>query len=172
MKKIIAILLTLTLLFSTIGSISYAANLSNEKTVATMDFVTMSDLHYYPETLMSDSEAWDDFCKNTVKQFTQSEQMIKTAIETALKRNPGLKYILVPGDLTKDSEYDAHVTLAGILEKYEKKYGVEFIVTTGNHDINQAKSVTYENGKQEKARALQADEFDVVLFSLRFCALS
>ena len=168
MKKLIAILLTLTLIFSTLGSISYAVDFSSEKTVATMDFATISDLHFYPESLMSDSKAWDDYCKGTTKQFPQSEQMIRTAIETAMTRNPDLKYILVPGDLTKDSEYEAHIALAALLEEYEEKYGVDFLVTTGNHDINQAKSTSFANGKQESTRALQANEFDDVYKNLGY----
>ena len=168
MKKFIAILLTLTLIFSTVGSISYAVDFSSEKTVATMNFATISDLHFYPEKLMSDSKAWDDYCKSTTKQFPQSEQIIRTAIETVMTRNPDLKYILVPGDLTKDSEYEAHTTIAAILEEYEEKYDINFLVTTGNHDINQAKSESFANGKPEAARALQADEFDDVYKNLGY----
>ncbi len=168
MKKLIAILLTLTLLFTTVGSISYAADTAGGKPVASMNFATISDLHFYPESMMSDSKAWDDYCKSTTKQFPQSEQMIRTAIETAMTRNPDLKYILIPGDLTKDSEYEAHTALAAILEEYEAKYGVDFLVTTGNHDINQAKAATFAKGKQEAARALQADEFDDVYANLGY----
>jgi 3',5'-cyclic AMP phosphodiesterase CpdA len=168
MKKIIAILLTITLLFTSIGCVSYAIDFKKDQAVTSMSFATISDLHFYPQSMMSDSKAWEDYCKSTTKQFPQSEQMLRTAIETAMARNPELKYILVPGDLTKDSEYEAHVALAAILEEYEEKYDVDFLVTTGNHDINQAKSVTFANGKQEAARALQADEFDDVYANLGF----
>lgn len=168
MKKFIAVLLTFTLIFSAVGLMSYAADFRNEKPVASMDFVTISDLHYYPESLMGDSAAWKAYCENTTKQFPQSEAIIRTAIETAVTRNPDLKYILVPGDLTKDSEYEAHIQLAAILEEYEEKYGIDFIVITGNHDINQDKSATFAGGKQETARAIQADEFDDVYKNLGY----
>ncbi len=168
MKKLIALLLTLTIAFSTIGSISYAIDSRSEKLASSMDFVTISDMHFYPDSLMSDSEAWRDYCDSTTKMFPQSEAMIRTAIETAVKRNPSLKYILVPGDLTKDGEYEAHVKLAEILEEYEEKYGIDFLVTTGNHDINQEKSSGFTNGKQEKVRTIQADEFDDVYKNLGY----
>ena len=167
MKKIIAIILTLALLFTTVGTVAYAVDFSS-KTVSTLNFVTMSDLHYYPESLITEGEEWDYFCKNSAKQFTQSEKMVKTALETAMKRNPDIKYIFVPGDLTKDSEYEAHVAIAKILEDYEKEYGVEFIVTPGNHDINQKNAVSYASGKEEKARALQAYEFADVYKNLGY----
>lgn len=168
MKKFIALLLTLTIVFSTLGSISYALDLRSEKVVSSMEFATISDLHFYPETLMSDSKAWNDYCNGSTKLFPQSESMIRTAIETAITRNPDLEYILVPGDLTKDGEYEAHVKLAEILEEYEEKYAVNILVTTGNHDINQSNASTFANGKQEKTRSIQADEFDDIYKNLGY----
>ena len=159
MKKLIAILLTLAIVFSAVSSITYAVDLKGEKTVATMDFVTISDPHFYPSSLMSDSPEWKDYCENTTKMFPQAEAIIRTAIETAVTRNPDLKYILIPGDLTKDGEYEAHLKFAAILEEYEEKYDVDFLVTTGNHDINQAKASSFASGKQEKTRGLQYNEF-------------
>ena len=120
MKKILAILLTLIMIFSAISVAAEAVDNSKGKVTATMDFATISDLHYYPESLMSDSQAWTDYVYNTTKMFPEAETMIRTSIETAMTRNPDLKYILVPGDLTKDGEYEAHTALAAILEEYEK----------------------------------------------------
>ena len=168
MKKLIALILTFVMIFSAISTAAAAIDFGKNKVTASMDFVTISDLHFYPESLMSDSKAWEDYCNSNVKMFPESETIIKTAIETALTRNPDLKYILVPGDLTKDGEYKAHTALASILQKYENDYGIEFIVTTGNHDINQAKSSSFVTGKEEKERALQFDEFAEVYKDLGY----
>ena len=168
MKKLIAILLTLTLIFSAVSSVTYAADLKGEKIVATMDFVTISDPHFYPSSLISDSAEWQDYMENTTKMFPQSEAMIRTSVETALTRNPDLKYILVPGDLTKDGEYEAHLKLAEIFEEYEEKYGVDFLVTTGNHDINQQKSSSFASGNQKKTRSLQYKEFAEIYSELGY----
>ena len=159
MKKLIALVLSVLLIFGSVSSIAYAKTAKGEKIVSDMSFVTISDPHFYPSSLMSDSDEWQDYCENTTKMFPQAEAMIRTAIETAVKRNPELKYILIPGDLTKDGEYEAHRAFAEILGEYEKKYDIDFLVTTGNHDINQAKSSSFASGKQEAARGLQATEF-------------
>lgn len=159
MKKLIALVLSVLLIFGSVSSIAYAKTAKGEKIVSDMSFVTISDPHFYPSSLMSDSAEWQDYCENTTKMFPQAEAMIRTAIETAVKRNPELKYILIPGDLTKDGEYEAHRAFAEILGEYEKKYDIDFLVTTGNHDINQAKSSSFASGKQEAARGLQATEF-------------
>jgi hypothetical protein len=168
MKKLIALILTVVMIFSAISTAAVAVDFGKNKVVASMDFATISDLHFYPESLMSDSKAWDDYCKSNVKLFPESETILKTAIETALTRNPDLKYILVPGDLTKDGEYKSHTTLASILTQYEKDYGIEFIVTTGNHDINQIYSSSFASGKEEKEPALQYDQFAEVYKDLGY----
>ena len=159
MKKIIALILTLVMIFSVISSAAVAVDFGKNKVTASLDFTIISDLHFYPESLMSDSKAWTDYCNSNVKMFPESEAIIRTAIETAMTRNPDLKYILVPGDLTKDGEYKSHTALVSILESYEKEYGVEFIVTTGNHDINQPYASSFATGKEEKETALQYDQF-------------
>ena len=168
MKKIIALLLTVILIFSTVSSIAYGAAAKGEKIVSEMDFVAISDPHFYPSSLMSDSAEWKYYCENTTKMFPQSEAMIRTSIETAVARNPELKYILIPGDLTKDGEYEAHRVFAEILKEYEDKYDVEFLVTTGNHDINQEKASSFASGKQETARRLQATEFPEIYADLGY----
>ena len=167
MKKIIAFLLTVVMVFSAIST-AFAADLGKTKVTSSMSFAVISDLHFYPESMMSDSKAWNDYCKSTTKMLPESEAMVRTAIETAMTRNPDLKYILIPGDLTKDSEYEAHTALVAILEEYEEKYGVEFLVTTGNHDINQAKSSSFASGKEETTRSLQSDEFATIYKNLGY----
>ena len=159
MKKIIALVLTVILIFSTVSSIAYGVTAKGDKIVSDMSFVTISDPHFYPSSLMSDSPEWKYYCENTTKMFPQSEAMFRTAVETAIKRNPDLRYILIPGDMTKDGEYEAHRAFAEILREYENKYDIDFLVTTGNHDINQAKSSSFASGKQESERCLQATEF-------------
>lgn len=169
LKRIVALLVVFSMLFSLGGNFSFAADLKDSEITSSLSFTTLSDLHVYPYSLTGDNcEEWQEYCKTNSKLLRQSEEIIKTAVETIALRNPELKYILVPGDLTKDSEYEAHLFLAELLEDLEEKYGVEFIVTTGNHDINQTKAVTYENGYKERTRALQADEFKEVYANLGY----
>ncbi len=169
LKRILALLVVFSMLFAMGSNLSFAGNFRDSEITSSLSFTTLSDLHIYPYSLTGDNcKAWQEYCKTNSKLFRQSEEIIRTAVETIVLRNPELKYILVPGDLTKDSEYEAHLYLANILEEYEEEYGVEFIVTTGNHDINQTKAVTYENGYEESTRALQANEFKEVYANLGY----
>ncbi len=168
-KRVISAVLCLAMIFSLVGTFSYAAELKDKTPVAKLDFITISDPHFYPESLMGNKcQAWIDYSSTNSKQFNQSEQMMRTAIETAMLRNPDLDYILIPGDLTKDGEYEAHTAFAALLEEYEAKYGINFLVTTGNHDVNQDRALTFANGKKEQTRTIQADEFDDVYKNLGY----
>ena len=163
-KRFLSVLLSLILIF---GAVSIAGNALNpaEEEIASLPFATVSDIHLYPESLMgSRSEEWLKSCRLESKCFNESEAILIHALDNiaARKDETGIKYILLPGDLTKDSEYEAHVRLAEILREYSDEYGFKFLVTTGNHDINNKDACTFENDKEEPARAITAAEFPVV----------
>lgn len=158
-KKALCLVLALCMLFGLMTTSSVAKpNTGSIK--SELSFVTMSDPHYYPASLTgNDCDAWLEYCAMNSKLYRQSDAIVRTALDTMLIRNPELKYIFVPGDLTKDSEYEAHVGLAKIFGEYEEKYGVEFIVTAGNHDINSPRASTFVNGKEEEGRSITVSEF-------------
>ncbi|MGN0468418.1 MAG: metallophosphoesterase [Acutalibacteraceae bacterium] len=162
LRKILAVVLCLAMLTGIIQITSVAAD---ERTVSSLPFMSVSDIHYYPESLMGNkTDAWLEFCRLDSKMYNESEQILRTGLDTMVARakKQGVKYILVPGDLTKDSEYEAHVGLAAIFEEYQEKYGVQFLVINGNHDVNTTKACTFENDKKESARAITAAEFPQV----------
>ncbi len=159
LKKALALILSIMLVFS-VCSVAVNAQPSNGAEKSELSFAVLSDPHYYPESLTGDNcQAWLDYCSINSKLFRYSDAIVRTALDTMLIRNPGLKYVFVPGDLTKDSEYEAHTELAKIFREYEDKYDVEFLVIDGNHDINSPRAETFVNGVKEQGRAITADEF-------------
>lgn len=167
-KKTLALLLSILMVFSaTSVAISAQDNLGEKK--SELNFAVLSDPHYYPESLTGNNcQAWVDYCKLSSKLYRQSDAIIRTALDTMFLRNPELKYIFVPGDLTKDSEYEAHTGLAAIFHEYEAKYGVEFLVIAGNHDIFSPRAETFENGVKEQGRSITAAEFREVYAELGY----
>ena len=128
----------------------------------TVKFATMSDLHFYPQSMTGGGcDAWMKYCRSDCKQYEESEAIIDTALDTlrARARTEGVQYLLLPGDLTRYSEKQAHVELAEKLRRFEADTGVPVIVTDGNHDINCDKAVTFENGYKEAAPAITPQEF-------------
>ena len=166
-KKALALLLSVLLVFSACSVAATAVPESEKR--SELQFAVLSDPHYYPETLTGNNcQAWLDYCNINSKLFRYSDAIVRTALDTMFIRNPELKYILVPGDLTKDSEYEAHTELAKIFLEYEDRYGVEFLVIDGNHDINSPRAETFVNGIKEQGRSITADEFRDVYAELGY----
>lgn len=164
MKKIISLLLTFALIIGCVSVATVAYDVKGNP-VASFPFVTVSDIHYYPESLMGNrSDEWMKFCRLESKCFNESEAILRNALDNIVARadEKGYKYVLLPGDLTKDSEYEAHTSLAAILKEYQEKTDLKFLVTTGNHDINNADACSFVNDTKEPARSITAAEFPQV----------
>ena len=167
MKRVLSLILVFVMVFSLMNSAIYAAD--EKKEVSSLSFATLSDTHYFPASLTgNECDAWLEYCSINAKLYRYCDEIVRTALDTMLIRNPGLKYILVPGDLTKDSEYEAHTELAKIFKEYEENYGVEFVVIAGNHDIYSPRASTFENGKEEEGRSITAAEFREVYAELGY----
>lgn len=173
-KKIISVFLAAIMMFSLfLPAIGYAAEYTGdpEEVVASLPFVSVSDIHYYPQSYTGDlCQAWQEFCATDSKEYEESEALVYSALDSiALKaEEEGYKYLLIPGDLTKDSEYQAHIELAEILENFEKETGIEVFVINGNHDINVYDACTFENGVMEDARCITQAEFREVYANLGY----
>jgi len=69
---------------------------------------------------------------HSTRIFNENYFAFIAALEDIAKRK--IKYAALPGDYTDDGQ-PIHVRgLQEILDQYSKKYGIEFFITTGNHD--------------------------------------
>ncbi|MGO4770374.1 metallophosphoesterase [Flavobacterium sp. W22_SRS_FK3] len=69
---------------------------------------------------------------HSTRIFNENYFAFIAALDDIAKRK--VKYVALPGDYTDDGQ-PIHVRgLEGILNQYQKKYGIEFFITTGNHD--------------------------------------
>lgn len=173
-KKIICSLLAITMVLCMIPAASFAQGINGDE-VNTISFGTFSDIHYYPQILAMDEDgnkgdAWYKATRLDAKEYDESEDILLTALETYRIRaeEKGMKYLLLSGDITKDSEYVAHTELAKILENFEKETGIQVIVINGNHDINSNKATQYINGVEETARSITPQEFREVYANLGY----
>lgn len=168
-KKLISFFVVLAMVFC-IAQPAFGTDGKGIKT-ASLNFSVISDPHYYPRSLMGDkSEAWYEACRLEAKEYNESDAIIDAAL-TAIGENAkenGTEYLLIPGDLTRNSEYEAHVQLAKKLEAFENKYGVQVVVINGNHDINVSAAVSYETNEPVQTRSITPFEFEEVYKNLGY----
>ena len=69
---------------------------------------------------------------HSTRIFNENYFAFLAALDDVAKR--GIKIVALPGDYTDDGQAYNLRGLKRILDEYEKKYGMRFFITTGNHD--------------------------------------
>ena len=149
MKKIISILLVLTMLFSMMGIVSVAAG-------STTSFIVASDVHYdyekiskvEPKPELQQNETTGEYDINTAfithdglySHVSATGQLLyeSGAILDAFLKDAGkasAKYVILAGDLTHSGSADAGKAMAEKLRSFEASTGKQVYVVPGNHDI-------------------------------------
>lgn len=95
--------------------------------------MVIADPHVLPQSLVTPGEAMNNLMAGQRKMLDLSEQAWYAVVDTALKYRPEL--VLIPGDLTKDSEKAAHELVAASLRRLNEA-GVQTLVIPGNHDLD------------------------------------
>lgn len=166
-RKLLSLLIAAAVVVGIIPVGSIVANAAG----AELNFGIMSDVHYYPTKYMADTEAFEEFAKGGNKQYINQEGIMDSALATFEKaaKEQGLKYIIIPGDLTRNGEYEGHKALAERLEQFEKDSGLEVFVINGNHDINNYKAASFENGESAvSVRSTLPEEFKELYANLGY----
>lgn len=68
----------------------------------------------------------------STRLFNENYFVFLAALDDAVAR--GVKYIALPGDFSDDGQPVHMRGLAGILDRYSAKHGIEFFAAPGNHD--------------------------------------
>ena len=114
-----ALLLAFSLLLAVVPSaVIRSVAVGNDQ----LTFGVISDLHYYPESLMgSDVQAFIDASKLNASTSYLADALLDNALyeyeQQAKTRD--IKYILIPGDLTKNGEYEGHRALSQKLKDFD-----------------------------------------------------
>ncbi|MBQ3149707.1 MAG: metallophosphoesterase [Clostridia bacterium] len=156
-KRMVALCMSILLVLS-----ATSASVLAQDAPAPLQIGIISDIHYYGETISGNyCDAYMDYVENGSRQQYQTTALLDSAF-TALyehAKENGMKYVLVPGDLTLNGEYLNHVEFAQKLREFEEKTGLKVFVTNGNHDINNYRGFSFENGTKEEARICTPEEF-------------
>lgn len=81
----------------------------------------------------------------STRLFNENYFAFLAALDDVVKRN--IKTVVLPGDFSDDGQPINIRGLKNILNEYATKYGIHFIITTGNHDV--AKPFLTDSGKTD-----------------------
>jgi len=77
--------------------------------------------------------AYEDYVNADPKLLNVSEAILEAALDAMVQE--GVRFVIIPGDLTKDGELVNHVVVAQHLAKLQQ-HGIQAYVVPGNHDLN------------------------------------
>lgn len=126
-------------------------------------FTIISDTHILSRDLMADNKEFNMAVKYDRKFLVEGQGLLKEALKLASINES--KYLLIPGDLTKDGEEKSHREVASILKKWKDEDSDRRVfLIPGNHDINNSQAFDYK--KLKKTKTIEPkDFFDIYNFS-------
>ncbi len=163
--KIFCLVLSVAIIALSIPFTAIAATASSAK------FAVVSDIHYFAEAGMgSDKAKFEEFCKLNNSTTYLAPSIVDTVLANlTIKALAGeIEFLLVPGDLTRNAEYSAHVELANKLEKFEQMTGVPVYVINGNHDINNDRAAKYDGTNFVADTDTNPEEFEAIYAELGY----
>ncbi len=119
-------------------------------------FIVFSDPHIYAHSLGTDGKAFQAYLAQDRKLLKESVEILESAIEAIKKVDA--RFIIVPGDLTKDGERVSHELAASYFSQLEAS-GKQVYVIPGNHDINNGAAYKYIGDTTERVPNITAAEF-------------
>lgn len=155
MKKIISVILAISMLMSAVVIGAYAQDDN------TMSFAVASDLHYVEPTEPVEHYTDDPifYYANRRAQMEHESGFIIDEFLRQCAENDDVDFVLIPGDLANDGKIilQQHIDVAEKLAKFEKETGKQVYVIDGNHDLGYDcettpevfKEVYYEFGYEE-----------------------
>ena len=135
MKKIIAILLTLSFVFS-ICSVSVSAA---EKDAPDISYAVASDLHFnFPDEELEwfSEDPIYGYANRRAAMENESGLIIDEFLNQCAE-DENIQFVLIAGDLADNgkADYTEHVAVAEKLKEFEEKSGKSVYVIPGNHDV-------------------------------------
>lgn len=144
MKKLLCVILAVAVFAVSVPFTVLAADTDD------VNFVVLSDLHYFAASAMGNSAEDRKEFNDMMLMNNATSGIAPELTDTALKnveemaKNGDIDFVLIPGDLTKNAEYAAHVELTAKLKAFEENTGIPVYVINGNHDINNQRAAYYD----------------------------
>lgn len=119
-------------------------------------FIVFSDPHVYAPSLGTEGRAFQAYLAQDRKLLKESVEILESALDAMKKIDA--RFIIVPGDLTKDGERVSHELAASYFSQLEAS-GKQVYVIPGNHDINNGAAYKYMGDTTEHVPNITSAEF-------------
>lgn len=119
-------------------------------------FAVVSDPHFYDTRLGASSTAFENYLNFDPKLLRESEAILDAALDDIERE--GVRFLIIPGDLTKDGELVNHLRVAQKLAKLEHR-GIQAYVVPGNHDLNNPDAKVFLGDSTRPAATVSPQEF-------------
>ncbi|HBD96282.1 MAG: hypothetical protein A2015_13785 [Spirochaetes bacterium GWF1_31_7] len=129
------------------------------------NFAIVTDLHYYDKSLGIDGAAFKNYIENDRKLLLESGIIIDTMFDRILKEN--IQFLIISGDITKDSELINHQAMIAKLQRFRDK-NIKVFCIPGNHDIKSGDGVQYIDDKTIQTKTINEHEFQTLYADLGF----
>ena len=114
----------------------------------------IQDVEGHPELVRT----WESQARST-RLFNENYFAFRAALDDAARR--GIRLVILPGDLTDNGQQLTCQAVTRILHGYERRYGMRFFMTTGNHDPNYPVGMPWGQkdflGKDGRPRVIYSD---------------
>ncbi|MDR3460247.1 MAG: metallophosphoesterase [Verrucomicrobiae bacterium] len=140
---------------------SFAASPVVRRTnLASLRIATLSDIHYFATNLLvSNGVAFQTYLAGDRKLLAESAAIAKAAVDAVVAQQPDI--LLVSGDLTKDGEYDSHIGVSNLLASVAAT-GVQVYVIPGNHDVNNANAMSFNDATTTPVPNVNPGQFSAI----------
>lgn len=131
--------------------------------VAQERMMVFTDPHVLASSLMdTTSLSFGEMLNGQRKMIHLSEPAFMALVDTALAYHPAV--VLIPGDLTKDSEWASHQVVAAQLNRLEQA-GIKALVIPGNHDIG-GNAYAYTGAEKTQVANLTNSDWETMYASV------
>lgn len=114
----------------------------------------IQDVEGHPELVRT----WESQARST-RLFNENYFAFRAVLDDVARR--GIRLVILPGDLTDNGQQTACQAVTRILHGYERRYGMRFFMTTGNHDPNYPVGMPWGQkdflGKDGRPRVIYSD---------------
>ena len=97
-------------------------------------FYVLTDTHYFETSLGCSGEAYEHYMQTEQMCLKENQEICRSVFEEIAK-DKETNIVIMPGDLSKNGEYESHISLIKDLQKL-KEAGKELYVLAARHDFN------------------------------------